>query len=249
MTEETKEALQLVLELLKTTLRDTGTYIGVLVDKEKPHCSEIVFLDKQAYLNGQNKGFKVELAELNGFKEKKKMTREEKIKKNVNKCRRTSHCGNCKLYGHYSVCPVDLYLKDGTPMADWSVNRAYEILFENEETRKEFTQADLETGMVVETRDENRYFVLEQEGRIKVIDMDGSCLSEIYDDLTADKKEDDIMVVYQAPAFDDVTEIADLYMKNGYVLWERQEPREMTLEEVEKELGYKIKIVGKCENR
>lgn len=175
------------------------------------------------------------------------MTREEKIEKIAHKCWKTSRCEACRLYGYYSVCPVDLYLKDGTPMVDWSVNRAYEILFE--ETRKEFAKADLKTGMVVETRNENRYFVLEQEGRIKVIDVVGSCLGEIYDDLTADKKEDDIMVVYQAPAFDDVTEIADLYMKNGYVLWERQEPREMTLEEVEKELGYKIKIVGKCESR
>lgn len=170
------------------------------------------------------------------------MTREEKIDQIVHKCRRTNNCRECKLYGYYSVCPVYLYLKDGTPMTDWSVNRAYETLFE--EMRKEFTKADLKTGMVVETRDENRYFVLEQEGRIKVIDMDGSYLSEIYDDLTAAKKEDDIMVVYQAPAFDDVTEMADLYMKNGYVLWERQEPREMTLEEIEKELGYKIKIVA-----
>lgn len=175
------------------------------------------------------------------------MTREEKIDQIVHKCRRTNNCRECKLYGYYSFCPVQQYLKDGATITNWGVDRMYEILFE--ETRKEFAKADLKTGMVVETRDENRYFVLEQEGRIKVIDMDGSCLSEIYDDLTADKKEDDIMVVYQAPTFDDVTEIADLYMKNGYVLWERQEPREMTLEEVEKELGYKIKIVGKCENR
>ncbi|MBS4933600.1 MAG: hypothetical protein KH020_20325 [Clostridiales bacterium] len=68
MTEETKEALQLVLELLKTTLQETGTYIGVLVDKQNPNCSQIVLLDKHAYLSGQSKGFKVELAELNGLK-------------------------------------------------------------------------------------------------------------------------------------------------------------------------------------
>lgn len=170
------------------------------------------------------------------------MTREEKIKKIAHKCWGTSHCENCKLYGYYSVCPVQQYLKDGALFSDWGINRMYETLFE--EMRKEFTKADLKTGMVVETRDENRYFVLEQEGRIKVIDVVGSCLGEIYDDFTADKKEDDIMVIYQAPDFDDVNEMVDLYMKNGYVLWERQEPREMTLEEIEKELGYKIKIVG-----
>ena len=70
MTEETKEALQLALELLKVTLHDTGTYIGVLIDKDKPKCSKIVFLDKEAYLKGQHKGIKVDLNELNGFKEK-----------------------------------------------------------------------------------------------------------------------------------------------------------------------------------
>jgi hypothetical protein len=67
MTEETKEALQLVLELLKTTLQETGTYIGVLVDKQNPNCSQIVLLDKEAYLKGENKGIKVDLSELNGL--------------------------------------------------------------------------------------------------------------------------------------------------------------------------------------
>lgn len=76
------------------------------------------------------------------------MTREEKTKKIVNKCRGTSHCGNCKLYGYYSVCPVYLYLKDGTPMVDWSINRAYEILFEEEmknieQEKKEMTVEEL----------------------------------------------------------------------------------------------------------
>ena len=67
MTDETKEALQLVLELLKTTLQETGTYIGVLVDKQNPNCSQIVLLDKEAYLKGENKGVKVDLSELNGL--------------------------------------------------------------------------------------------------------------------------------------------------------------------------------------
>ena len=67
MTEEKKEALQLVLELLKTTLQETGTYIGVLVDKQNPNCSQIVLLDKEAYLKGENKGIKVDLSELNGL--------------------------------------------------------------------------------------------------------------------------------------------------------------------------------------
>ena len=67
MTEETKEALQLVLELLKSTLQETGTYIGVLVDKQNPNCSQIVLLDKETYLKGENKGIKVDLSELNGL--------------------------------------------------------------------------------------------------------------------------------------------------------------------------------------
>lgn len=170
------------------------------------------------------------------------MTREEKIKKIDEYCRQydESGCGGCPLYGkRYVSCCLEL-----TKVKEQKLDRILRDIEKVRREKKEFTKADLKTGMVAETRAEIRYFVLEQDGRIKFIDIDGSCLSEIYDDLTASKKEDDIMVVYQAPVFDDVNEIADLYMSNGYVLWERQEPREMTVKEIEQELGYKIKIMA-----
>ena len=90
------------------------------------------------------------------------MTREEKTKKIVNKCRGTSHCGNCKLYGYYSVCPVYLYLKDGTPMVDWSINRAYEILFEEEMKNIEQEKKKMTVEELVQVLDKSNGFYVRE---------------------------------------------------------------------------------------
>ena len=90
------------------------------------------------------------------------MTREEKIDQIVNKCRRTNNCRECKLYGYFSVCPVDLYLKDGTPMVDWSINRAYEILFEEEMKNIEQEKKKMTVEELVKVLDKKSFFTIRE---------------------------------------------------------------------------------------
>lgn len=68
MTQEQKEIVQFILEMLKVQLEQNNLYIGVLVDKKQPKKRKIVFLDKDSYRSGKNDGVVVELSELNGLK-------------------------------------------------------------------------------------------------------------------------------------------------------------------------------------
>lgn len=105
-----------------------------------------------------------------------------------------------------------------------------------------FTKKDLKDGMVVEVIGGERYLVC---GKY-LISTDGyNCLSDYSDDLLVlDKCREhndylfDIIKVY-----DNVYFINDIYTTQN-VIWEREkEYKEMTIAEIEKELGYSIKIV------
>lgn len=172
------------------------------------------------------------------------MTREEKIDKIVHKCRRTSDCRECKLYGYYSVCPVQQYLKDGATITNWGVDRMHEILFE--ETRKEFTKADLEDGMVVELRNGKHLLVIKRGKKIKMLTetqyYSGEDVTEDLKQKNSEKRgELDIVKVFAPAHLEKVANVLNLIEMKGEMLWERRE--KMTLEEIEQELGYKIEIV------
>nr|DAD87166.1 MAG TPA: hypothetical protein [Siphoviridae sp. ctM4P7] len=177
------------------------------------------------------------------------MTREEKIDQIVHKCRRTSDCIECKLYGYYAKCPVQLYLKNGTPMTDGSVYLAYKTLFENEETRKEFTKADLQDGMVVQLRNKLCFLVVKRNNQMRMVaeggyykgqDLTDNLKAALFSETT--RQDLDVMKIFEAAPLEEVANISQLIKNKGKLLWERRE--EMTIEEVEKELGYKIKIVA-----
>jgi hypothetical protein len=114
-----------------------------------------------------------------------------------------------------------------------------------------FTKADLKDGMVVETREsysDNRYLVLGD----KLIQKRAYLgLREFSDDLTnrmfpVTGNKYDIIKVYESDPYDTEGLFDEKYLK---LIWDRdaQEEdshKEMTVEEIEKELGYKIKVVG-----
>ena len=172
------------------------------------------------------------------------MTREEKIDQIVHECRRTNNCRECKLYGYYSVCPVQQYLKDGATITNWGVDRMHEILFE--ETRKEFTKADLEDGMVVELRNGKHLLVIKRGKKIKMLTetqyYSGEDVTEDLKQKNSEKRgELDIVKVFAPAHLEKVANVLNLIEMKGEMLWERRE--KMTLEEIEQELGYKIEIV------
>ena len=129
---------------------------------------------------------------------------------------------------------------------------------------KSFTKPDLKDGMVVEYRNGRRRLVLNE----KFIGEDGNThFNDFNNDLTSAKdgrslfgarfQDFDIMKVYSTAA--EYTKY--LFAELGFLkiillltsideltlIWEREEEsehKEMTVEEIEKELGYKIKVVG-----
>lgn len=118
------------------------------------------------------------------------------------------------------------------------INRNYTIL-EWSDFTTEFTKADLKDGMIVEYTNGNRGIVL--SGRI--VESGGHLrIADFTDDLkVTNLPEYTISKVYKSMT----PTIADLFNATWFTLiWERkEEPEEMTLEEVCKALGKEIKIV------
>lgn len=123
---------------------------------------------------------------------------------------------------------------------NWYRTQGYIILEWEDFMNKEFTKADLEDGMVVEYHDGSRGMVLGD------IIMGTVCVSDLcnftntLESLIIPKKTID--KVYNSSSYCLVN-----YFKNDYLtlIWERlkEEPiKEMTVAEIEKELGYKVKI-------
>jgi len=111
---------------------------------------------------------------------------------------------------------------------------------------------DIKSGYLVELQDGSQYLCLRHDqGRfskilVNVITGKGIALCQYHYDIYRDRehKERDIVKVYGLPycsdAYDDVVSLYD--SKYRPLLWERKLV-EMTKEQIERELGYKIKIV------
>lgn len=66
MTEETKQFIQLHLEMLKTAMKTDGVIFGILADKKDMNNSKLCFIDKKEYLaSGKVSGITASLTELN----------------------------------------------------------------------------------------------------------------------------------------------------------------------------------------
>lgn len=110
----------------------------------------------------------------------------------------------------------------------------------------DFIKSDLETGMVVEYREGSRRVVfgdclLGKYVRCLLKEFEETLLS------TGSNHDLDIMKVYR-PRVEQLYGIEEIFkIENLELIWERQEEleaEEMTLAEIEKELGRKIKIVS-----
>lgn len=133
---------------------------------------------------------------------------------------------------------VKLDFDNKTGDVDWSYTT--DMIEKVEDT--EMTKKDLENGMVVETRDGDRYLVIEKSGVINFMNLDGTnhfVEKRMEDDMTFQGLCDccDIMRIYRGGVtLNDCKTTKDL-------LWERKEPKEMTVAEIEAALGYPVKVV------
>lgn len=111
-------------------------------------------------------------------------------------------------------------------------------------------KSDLKTGMVVETRNGEKYLVMLNTDYkdMELINFKGGYLS-----LYSYNSE----LIFTEQPFREFDIVKAYSVENSIrwllsnkecmefkLIWEREERKEMTLEEIEKELGYKIKIVG-----
>ena len=111
-------------------------------------------------------------------------------------------------------------------------------------------KSDLKTGMIAETRNGEKYLVmLEPDCEGKELINFGSGfmpLSRYADSLMINTGDEgfDIMKVYSVGGSIHRL-LRDKERMNFKLIWEREEgTKEMTVKEIERELGYKIKIVG-----
>ena len=101
---------------------------------------------------------------------------------------------------------------------------------------------DIKSGMLVKLRKGCWCLVIEYNGRLLLVNRDEcqSDMSEFNNDLT-DNKFDEFDII--AVARTGQNNLIRLEENDFNIIWERDEAKEMTIEEIEKELGYKIKIV------
>ena len=131
----------------------------------------------------------------------------------------------------------------------YSIGETY-IVYENELKliqRPICTKSDLKDGMVVECRNGERYLVINDKFICNQCWI--SISSQVADDLSGSCDEYTIDKIYQTTGHNFETLFDDYYLT---LIWERpkEEPtKKMTVEEIEKELGYKVEIVSDNNNQ
>lgn len=105
---------------------------------------------------------------------------------------------------------------------------------------------DLQLLYLVVTRDGTKWLVAQSTEEKVLVNDDMNMWISFYDyndDLTLSCSPHlDIMKVYGLSKYPTYSLCYDRSDRN--LIWEREEVKEMTLKQIEKELGYKIKIVG-----
>lgn len=117
---------------------------------------------------------------------------------------------------------------------DFYKEREYKILEWSDYMDKEFTKADLRDGMVVEQRNGEMYLVLAEEVVRKCGYNEMNCYT---DDLKCKGyTEGDIVKVYRITP-ESLRRIEDVFIKSNLeLIWERKEPKKMTVEEMRQKL-------------
>lgn len=140
---------------------------------------------------------------------------------------------NLSLY-ELCVSPQHYYIMYGNQLE--KVEGEYEMTLEN-----------LRSGMVVETRDGNRFLVLVDDNEL--LFMNGDCETHIGNWDGARRYNSDLTHAYGFKNLDIMKVYARIYnfdmVSNPKVLlWERKEVKEMTVSEIEHVLGYSVKVVA-----
>lgn len=139
---------------------------------------------------------------------------------------------------NYESCEEETcYIKGEFSPYQYYKSNGYEILEWSDYMQKEFTKADLRDGMVVEQRDGGMYLVLAgtavgKNGRNRIGGYDDDLKWESRTGYTGG----DIVKVYRITP-ESLGCIEDVFIKSNLeLIWERKEPKKMTVEEMRQKL-------------
>lgn len=145
---------------------------------------------------------------------------------------------------NYKFCEEEMcYIRGEFSPYQYYKSKGYKILEWSDYMQKEFTKSDLKDGMVVKHRNGDKRMVISEA----LIGEDGysdqNCFRE---DLTHRYFKDlDIVGVYAIQEYNNFADMLSDY--NLELIWERKEPKKMTVEEMREKLeeliGEEIEIV------
>ena len=139
---------------------------------------------------------------------------------------------------------LECYPRKGVNYYGFGSGETDYIFYEDELELVSFTKADLKDGMVVECRDGERYLVINDKF---ICNKHWFSISQFANDLSGSKYEYTIDKIYQTTGYSFETLFDNNYLT---LIWEREKPaKKMTVEEIEKELGYKVEIVSDNNNQ
>lgn len=144
---------------------------------------------------------------------------------------------------NYKFCEEEMcYIRGEFSPYQYYKSKGYEILEWSDYMNKEFTKADLKSGMVVEYRDGDRRLVIDKYLAGKDYHYELSAYNE---NLENEYHRFTIMKVFKICRRAILGNILD--DDNLELIWEREEPKKMTIEEMRKKLeeltGEEIEIV------
>ena len=123
---------------------------------------------------------------------------------------------------------------------DWKLNK---IVVEYKEDNK----MELKEGMIIECRNGDRYLLRNVRGDL-ILSANNGWVEYVYDNNFIDIGDDakafngdyDIMKIYESKAY----VLEDLF-DNNYLtcIWERKEPKKMTLAQISEALGYEVEVI------
>lgn len=145
-------------------------------------------------------------------------------------CKNAEHCSTYRKYGGRALCPYFNHIWGKT-----DIGSAYKEV----KMQKEFTKNDLENRMIVELRDGTRKMVVDN---VLVGNSSYNHLNDYTDDTLCHERysELDIVKIYDKILHLNDTAHIELH---AALLWERQEPKEVTMREVCNKFGCEVKII------
>ena len=157
---------------------------------------------------------------------------------------RAKEVGKIYTVTNINRAELEYYPRKGVNYYSFDNRESHHIFYEDELELVPFAKADLKDGMVVEIRNGKRFLVLND----KFIGKDSWISIEyILDDLSHNNESLTIDKVYATSAYLIKEFFNDKYLT---LLWERpKSAKKMTVEEIEKELGYKVEIVYDSNNK